>query len=83
MSPKQLTWCSRSFCSRVLMVQVFGGAQSNGEPSRVIDAEFAFIPNDNIITLRAASRVQPSGFEGKLKLSFTDSPLVLDANYSK
>ena len=65
------------------LAQVFGGAQPNGEPSRVIDAEFAFIPNDNIITLRAASRVQPGGLEGKLKLSFTDSPLVLDANYSK
>jgi len=61
---------------------VFGSSHAESEPFRVIDAEFVFVPNDDIVALRASSRVQPTG-GGTLNLSFTESPVVLDQNYSR
>jgi hypothetical protein len=63
--------------------QIFGASEAQSDPSRVVDVEFIFPSDDAVVLLRAASRVPPSDTTGTLKLSFTDSPLVFDRNYSR
>lgn len=55
-----------------------GSAQFVTDPSSVVDAEFIFPSDDNIVVLRAASRVQPQG-RGSLGLNFSKG-LVFDNN---
>eukprot|EP00951_Prasinocladus_malaysianus_P025211 scaffold220368_cov46-Prasinocladus_malaysianus.AAC.1 len=62
---------------------VFGLSQGEQDPARVVDAEFVFPPDDDIVLLRAASRAEPVAGEGTLRLSFTGSPLRLDNNYAR
>lgn len=64
------------------MSQVFGKSKSEMNASEVIDAEFVFPPDDDIITLRASPRVQPEG-AGSLTLSFTDGPIVFENNNAR
>jgi hypothetical protein len=47
----------------------------------VLDAEFLFAPNDNIVGVRAASRGEPAG-RGELALSFTRG-FILDKNSAR
>lgn len=63
-----------------------GGAAAEVEdPSLVIDAEFLFLPNDDIVNVRAASRVAPVGglgSGGELALSLTEG-IMLDKNVAR
>lgn len=63
-----------------------GRATEVEDPSTVIDAEFLFLPNDSIVNVRAASRVQPEaggfGSNGQLALSFTQG-FVVDKNVAR
>ena len=56
------------------------------DPVNVIDAEFLFLKDDNIVNVRASSRVEPptSGLKGggELALSFT-SGIVVDRNVAR
>lgn len=55
------------------------------DPVNVIDAEFLFLKDDNILNVRASSRVEPSssGFQGgELALSFTNG-LIVDRNVAR
>ncbi|KAG7673061.1 hypothetical protein Ndes2526B_g05369 [Nannochloris sp. 'desiccata'] len=73
-------------------VRITLGIQKGGEevvevddPVTVIDAEFLFLKDDNIVNVRASSRAEPpnSGLQsGELALSFT-SGLIVDRNVAK
>ncbi|KAL4446811.1 hypothetical protein ABPG77_008055 [Micractinium sp. CCAP 211/92] len=70
-----------------LVLGTAGGAATEVEdPSTVLDCEFLFIANDNIVNVRAASRAPPEGRLGtpgsQLALSFTDG-LVVDKNVAR
>jgi uncharacterized protein (DUF1499 family) len=55
------------------------------DPVTVIDAEFLFLKNDNIVNVRASSRAEPpnSGLQsGELALSFTNG-FIVDRNVAK
>ena len=55
------------------------------DPVTVMDAEFLFLKNDNIVNVRASSRAEPpnSGLQsGELALSFTNG-LVVDRNVAR
>jgi hypothetical protein len=59
-----------------------GGADEIEDPSNIIDAEFLFFVNDNIVNVRASSRADPPAQGGELALSFT-SGVVLDRNTAR
>mmetsp|Transcript_17183 Transcript_17183/g.43623 ORF Transcript_17183/g.43623 Transcript_17183/m.43623 type:complete len:328 (-) Transcript_17183:974-1957(-) len=61
----------------------FGASEAGADPAKVVDAEFIFPQDDDIVLLRASSRVAPGETSGTLKLSFTDAPLVFDRNYAR
>jgi hypothetical protein len=70
---------------RITLGTAGGSAGEVADPSTVIDAEFLFLPDDNIVDVRAASRVEPEGglgSGGQLALSFTEG-LVLDRNVAR
>lgn len=52
------------------------------DPTEVIDAEFLFLPNDNIVNVRASSRVDTKESSGRLALSFTRG-VVIDKNVAR
>ena len=55
------------------------------DPVNVLDAEFLFFKNDNIVNVRASSRAEPvsSGLQGgELALSFTNG-LIVDRNVAR
>lgn len=56
-----------------------GAATEVDDPSSVIDAEFLFLADDNIVVLRAASRAEPQRGQGSLSLNFSKG-IVFDAN---
>jgi uncharacterized protein (DUF1499 family) len=58
-----------------------GTSSSSSSTQDVIDAEFLFLPNDNIVNVRAASRGDGSG-SGELALSFTKG-LTVDRNVAR
>lgn len=61
----------------------FGGdVEEINDPSNVIDAEFLFFVNDNIVNVRAISRADPTAQGGELALSFT-SGVVFDRNTAR
>ncbi|KAI3434790.1 hypothetical protein D9Q98_002848 [Chlorella vulgaris] len=67
---------------RIVLGTGGGGATQASNLSEVIDCEFLFLPDDNIVDVRASSRVQPEGklgSGGQLALSITEG-LVLDKN---
>ena len=63
-----------------------GRADAVDDPSAVVDAEFLFLANDNVVNIRAASRAEPTsqglGGGGELALSFTQG-LVVDRNAAR
>ena len=62
-----------------------GLSKQNEDPTQVIDCEFLFFPNDNLVDVRASSRVDPpsGGLQGgELALSFT-SGVVVDRNVAR
>jgi len=73
-------------------VRITLGVQKDGEqvvevndPIKVIDAEFLFLKDDNIVNVRASSRAEPpkEGLQsGELALSFTNG-LIVDRNVAK
>lgn len=60
-----------------------GTERDQVDPVNIIDAEFLFLPEDNIVDIRAVSRVQPSpDSRGELGLSFTQG-VIVDKNIAK
>eukprot|EP00208_Stichococcus_sp_RCC1054_P006789 CAMPEP_0206142630 /NCGR_PEP_ID=MMETSP1473-20131121/17675_1 /ASSEMBLY_ACC=CAM_ASM_001109 /TAXON_ID=1461547 /ORGANISM="Stichococcus sp, Strain RCC1054" /LENGTH=319 /DNA_ID=CAMNT_0053537703 /DNA_START=96 /DNA_END=1055 /DNA_ORIENTATION=+ len=65
---------------RVTFGTAGGDADDVQDPTSVVDAEFLFPSDDNIVVLRAASRAQPEG-RGSLQLNFSKG-LVFENNVS-
>ena len=59
-----------------------GAAAEVDDPAAVIDAEFLFLANDNVVNVRALSRAEPRAEGGQLALSFTQG-LVVDRNLAR
>ncbi|EFN57033.1 hypothetical protein CHLNCDRAFT_143734 [Chlorella variabilis] len=70
---------------RITLGTAGGAATEVDDPSTVIDAEFLFLEGDNIVNVRAASRVEPEGklgSGGQLAISFREG-LVVDKNVAR
>ncbi|PSC72961.1 hypothetical protein C2E20_3641 [Micractinium conductrix] len=70
---------------RVVLGTAGGAASEVEDVSSVMDAEFLFLADDNIVNVRCASRVQPEGglrSGGQLALSFTQG-LMIDKNVAR
>lgn len=62
---------------------VFGSnAYNQGQGANIVDAEFLFLKGDNIVDLRASTRLKPTQADGKLSLSLSKG-VVYDQNLAQ
>lgn len=56
--------------------------ESGNDPAQVIDAEFIFLEGDQIVDIRAVSRLPPSTMQGRMQLSL-ENGVVFDQNMAR